>query len=148
MMQSVSKICDSQGEAATVVGALQLAGVPRENITVFAPPTTDMAAISAGPFLGTAFGTSAGLLAAISLAVNGFLPFGEGWLATAVVGGVVCAGFAGGLLGTLAVDPKKLAKRSAPQGIFLVIAEVDGERAQVVQMALDCSNDNRVATAA
>ncbi|CCV04220.1 conserved hypothetical protein [Mesorhizobium metallidurans STM 2683] len=124
-METVSRIYDSRSEAASAVRTLLLTGVPRENITVFWPPNDDLGVVSAIPAVGAAFGASAGLLAAMSLAVYGGVPLGAGWMATAVFGGVACGAFAGWLLGTFANAPKELVGKSPPQGVVLVVAEVE-----------------------
>ncbi|WP_146172598.1 hypothetical protein [Mesorhizobium helmanticense] len=132
MTQTVSRVYDSRFDAVSAVRALLSAGVPRENITVFWPPDDEAGIVSAISVVGAAFGASIGLLAAMSLAMYGAIPFEGGWLAMAVVGGVVCGGFAGGILGTFADDPKELVEKSSPQGIVLVVAEVEE------QIATEC----------
>lgn len=132
-MQTISRIYDSRSDAASSVRALLLAGVPRENITVFWPPNDEIRAVSAIPVVGAAFGSSIGLLAAMSLAVYGFIPPGLGWLAMAVVGGVIYGGFSGWLLGTFADTRGESVGNSSPQGVVLVIVEVEE------QIAAECS---------
>ncbi|UVK38631.1 hypothetical protein LHFGNBLO_005823 [Mesorhizobium sp. AR10] len=147
-MQTIGRLYDCYAEAAGAADALQLAGVRREDITIFRSPNDDTGAVSAAPVVGAAFGSSAGLFAAPAFAMYGLLPFGAGWLATAVVGAVICGGFVGGLLGTLADSANKGLDQTAGDGVVLVIAEVDEESAHRARVALCYSQRVPVAIAA
>jgi hypothetical protein len=133
-MRTIGRIFDSHAEATSVADALVSAGVVPDNITVIGPPRGDLA-LSSVPTIGMTIGATAGLLIAISLAVNGVLPVGGRWLTAAIAGAVTGGGIAGGLLG-MAWTTKPLSGRHEPQAVYLVLAEVDEDGVSVAEMAL------------
>ena len=133
-MRTIGRIFDSHAEATSVADALVRAGVIRDNITVIGPPRGELALSSVSTF-GVIIGASAGLLIAVSLAVNGVLPVGGGWLAAAIAGAVTGGGIAGGLLGT-AWTTKPVSGQDETQAVYLVLAEVDEDGVSMAETAL------------
>jgi len=131
-MRTIGRIFDSHAEATSVADALVRAGVIRDNITVIGPPCGEPSSVST---FGVIIGASAGLLIAVSLAVNGVLPVGGGWLAAAIAGAVTGGGIAGGLLG-MTWTTKPVSRQDETQAVYLVLAEVDEDGVSMAETAL------------
>ena len=112
-MSTITHLYDSYPEAERVVGELEAAGVPHDDISIVGRNAatssttghvTDTAhtGAGAGASLGTVIGGGAGLLAGIgALAIPGIGPVvAAGWLIATVTGAGAGAA-AGGLLGSL-----------------------------------------------
>lgn len=133
-MRTIGRIFDSHAEATSVADALVRAGVIRDNITVIGPPGRELARSSVS-ITGVIIGASAGLLIAISSAVNGLLPVGAGWLAAAIASAVTGGGIAGGVV-SLAWTVKRVSGQDEPQAVYLVLAEVDEAGVSIAETAL------------
>jgi hypothetical protein len=147
-MPTISRLFDSQAEAARVASDLVKAGVPRVQIAIIGPYSDEVGSLWASA-LGSIVGAAGGGLACLSaVAGHGIGPFAASVLATAVAG-TVCGGVAGGLLGTFTTTAVTTDDRSRTEGIVLVTAHVDETETDIAQAVLaGCAPTTFVAEAA
>ncbi|MCV3206747.1 hypothetical protein OHD62_00570 [Mesorhizobium sp. YC-39] len=140
-MRTISRLFDSHSQAASAVAALRASGVPREQITVVGAYNdngehisvvgsySDETSVWLGPSAGMAIGATAGLLA-------GFGSSAVGMMAGLALVGAAWGGFAGGLCSILTDFGKKTGQLNVAQGVILVMARVDEERAATAEAVL------------
>lgn len=146
-MRTISRLFDSHSQAASAVATLRASGVLREQITVVGSYNDNGEHISVvgsynddtivwlGPSAGMAIGATAGLLAGFG-SLAGVGNDTVGMMAGLALVGAAWGGFAGGLFSILTDFGKKTGQLNVAQGVILVMARVDEERAATAEAVL------------
>lgn len=129
------------------MATLRASGVPREQITVVGSYNDngehisvvgsykDETSVWLGPSAGMTIGATAGLLAGFG-SLGGVGSDAVGMMAGLALVGAAWGGFAGGLFGILNDFGKKTEQLNVAQGVILVMARVDEERAATAEAVL------------
>lgn len=151
-MRTITGLYDSYDDAIAVVGELESAGIPSENISIVGrgPDQTNTGeAAAAGAGVGALLGGAGGLLAGLAtLTVPGIGPVvAAGWLVTTAAGaaaGAAAGGAAGGLLGSLTQagideDSAHIYAEGVRRGSILVSVNAEEDDADIAQSIISDS---------